>query len=668
MNRSVVAGIVVVIALCAVAGRAAGAIQVSREEAADWIRYTVPLPKSITIPSKVTVTRGSVAIEIPEDRDVVMDQAVRELGEAVGGRAIGEAAFTIKIVTGGFDSEPLVKLKNNDQAYRIFPVGEKQLRLVARSIVGAYYAAKTLQQLIRAKASADAVEIPLVTVTDWPDIEDRGLWGSDNFAELKWLGDRKMNWMEQISDHGVDQDGVPYAKVKVQREPLVDEAYLYGIKFVPVVLHLEQSSRRGALQAYPYIKGKSGHSGVMCYSQPKVVWIISKWIAELASVPRVTEVDVWMSENLHGDTGCLCDLCKAAGVDPMVLEARAIVSAWRLAQRQLGRRFGLRLLTSEATENANPAILAELPKDVKVIYYHSLLTYSSDKRPQLPRYLVDWAKKGGWVATCPNVSANVAMMQPFESAQFARYRCKELVDSGASGLLGYATPRVHFGRYNVEAFAEYSWNVNGRSTREFAASWAVRNGIKDPDKFAEFRELIGPVEWDINGSEMPYRATHKRLKPSLAGMLKEGTLPGFGYYTDTFVKAPFGQFTGPGHLNRDVELSDKALQLAVEMGIEEFIQEARVNQGYVRSLKALYELSRLVKGGKVAEPDRAQAARWFQTYVDSLRRANDAIPKWESAIMRPNEQPVRSSESVRVCNELIKNMIDVAAELGFEVK
>jgi len=231
----------------------------------------------------------------------------------LGGAPAGEPAFTVKILTGGADAEPLAKLKNFDQAYRIYPVGKKELRLVAITPNGAYYGrqdppaahtgrATTAPQALRARASAtsDKIEMPLVTVTDWPDLEDRGLWGTDNFAELKWLGDRKMNWMEQISHHGVDEDGVPFAKVKGGREPLVDEAYLYGMNFVPVVLHLEQSSRAGALQAYPYIKGVSAHTGVMCYSQPKTAWIISKWIAELVSLPHVNEVDVWMSENLQG--------------------------------------------------------------------------------------------------------------------------------------------------------------------------------------------------------------------------------------------------------------------------------------------------------------------------------------------------------------------------------
>lgn len=658
-----------VVAALALSTAAAWCVQTSnltKDEQQNWIRYTVPLPKSISIADKVVLPKGSVAVDGDDSSVVLVAQAAKELYEVLGGKPAGEPAFTIKIVVGGYgDSESLAGLKNWDQAYRIFPSGKNQLKLVGRTTTGAYYAAKTLCQLISAKATADKVEIPLVTVTDWPDIADRGLWGSDNFAALKWLGDRKMNYMEQISASGVYDNGTPWAKVKGQREPLYEEGYLYGINFVPVILHLEQSSGDG-IKLWPYIKGKSGHNGVLCYSQPKVPWIIAKWMVDLVNVPHVTEIDVWMSENLHGDVGCTCDLCRATGVDPEVLEARAIVNAWRQAQQMTGRRFGLRILTSETTEAANPAILKELPKDVKMIYYHSLRTYTCDKRPQLPQCLVDWAKNGGYVATCPNLSAIVLMPQPFESAQFAHYRAKELVDTSSSGLLGYATPRVHFARYNVEAFAEYTWNLNGRSTREFAASWAVRNGIKDPDKFAEFRELIGPVEWDVNASELMLRGDHKRLTPSLAGMLKDGRLPGFGYYIDGFVKAPFGGFANAKQLGQDVEAADKAFKLAQEIGVEEFIQETRVNQGFIRALQEIHLLQNFIKNGKIADDVKPEAQRHFQSYVDSLRLSIDALPKWEATVSQiPNSK--YTNAPVETCNKLIKSMAETAADLGCPV-
>lgn len=39
--------------------------------------------------------------------------------------------------------------------------------------------------------------------------------------------------------------------------------------------------------------------------------------------------------------------------------------------------------------------------------------------------------------------------------------------------------------------------------REFACAYAVRNRYPDPDKFAEWCEVLGPVSWDVYGSEFP---------------------------------------------------------------------------------------------------------------------------------------------------------------------
>lgn len=662
--------VAVLLALCSAAAHCAQVASVPAEERIEWVRYTVPLPKSIEINEKVTVPKGAVCVVPPSEKDIIVEQAVKELTALVGGSSEAGASFSIVMQLGGEDAAPLEGLKNCGQAYRIFPIGGSTVKLVALKSPGLYYAAKTLQQLIAARAAADRLEIPLAEVTDWPDLEDRGLWGSDNHENVEWLADRKLNWMEQISNQYVDmKTGRPVATIKTEREPLLYDAPQRAIKFVPVVLHLEQSSGKGPIAYYPYIKGKSEHEGVMCYSQPKTIEIISSWIEQLASLPHVEEVDVWMSENLGQKIGCQCKLCKAKKVNPMVLEARAIVQAWRDAQRRLGRQFGLRILTSEATEDYNTIIFSELPREVKVVYYHSLATYTCDKRPMMKPYLIDFAKSGRWVATCPNISAIVGYVQPFESAQFVRYRAFELVRNQASGILAYATPRVKVCRYNVEAMAEYTWNVRGRSTREFAYSWAVRNGIKDPEKFADFRELIGPIEWRYNGGDWPMRATHKRLSPPLEQMLKQGILPGFGYYIDGFVKCPFGAYANAEQLKSDLQNSAKALKMAQEIGIEEFIQESRVTQGYITALNALYDLQSVIKNQRVAPEDKPEAARLFQAYVDGFRQAIDGLKRWNAVFFppRPGEQPDRPKPADE-SQMLVDRMLALAKELGVEVK
>ena len=642
--------------------------KVTKAEETNWIRYTIPLPKSITITHKVVVPKGSVTVKIEGGSGVVVDQAAKELYEVLGGAPKGQSSLTIKLQLGGPRAELLRKYRNSEQAYLIYPSQDGSwIEVAALQPAGIYYGAKTLQQLIKPKATANKLEIPLPAVTDWPDMQDRGLWGSDNFAHVRWMADRKMNWIEQISAMGIDENGKPFARLKEGRETLINEGPLYAMKPVPVVLHLEQSGH-SVVQAYPELKAKSNHSGLMCYSKPKVIEIIADWIATLGSLPGVQEVDVWMTENILGTGGCKCDECKKTGVDPIVLEARAIVKAWELAKKKTGKDIGLRVLTSETTEDFNKIIFSELPPEVKVVYYHSLLTYTSGRQPMLRPYLAEFAKSGRWLGVCPNIGDIPHFTQPFTSAQFIHYRMSEFVSKGVQGLLGYVTPRVHFNRFNVEAAAEWSWNVNGRPTREFAYSWAVREGLKDPATFAEYAEAVGQVLWDSLGSDWPSRADYRPVG-TVVSQLRKGKLPDLGFVLWDFIRQPFGNIKDEQQLDNDQILADKAVKLAKQMGIEEFIQESLIAQGYIRSLKALWEIKKAVKGNTVAPSDRAKTQRYMQMYVDSLRQAIEALPKWEKTVARPTDPPDFTAKPVKVIKEAcIDEMIEYAREIGLEVK
>lgn len=656
--------------VCSGAAGPGAAQRFSRQAEADWIRYTVPLPKEIGIADKVSLTRGSVAISAPAKRPLLVDRAVKELTEVLGNSS-GKSGFTIAMILGGKQAEPLKKLKNSGQACRIVPVGNNRLEIIALEPHGIYYGSKTLQQLLKAKKSGSKIDMPLVTMTDWPDMDERGLWGGDNYEHLKWLGDRKMNWMEQISAVGVDEHGKLYAKPQTGRMVMFTEGPYYGINPVPVIGHIAGMTAindEAVLKAFPKSKGKSNHAGVMCYSQPDSTVILTEWMTKLAALPNVTGIDQWLTENLHGATGCQCDLCRATGVDPMVLEARAVVTAWREAEKRSGRKIDLRILTSEETEPFNEQIFRELPKGTKIVYYHSLLTYNCIRAPQLQKYVEDWAKAGNWVAVCPNISTYPRVWSPFDSVQFVHYRIKEFTHKGLAGLLGYALPRVNYNRFNVEAAAEYAWNMNGRSEREFAVSWAVREGLKDPEKVADYMLAVGWVLWDCHGSEWPHRAFHWVGDP-IDKRLKEGKVPALGYHAEGWLSMPFGNIKTEMQLNEDVELAEKALKLAREMRSEEFIQQARVARGLIRSLKALYELKLLAPGGTIAEKDKESAAKYFQMYVDSLRETMDALPKWETTIRKGEPEGMYAPDAVKTIREqLVDRMIATAGEMGFEVK
>lgn len=635
------------------------------EEAARWKLYLTPLPKKVEITGAISLERGSVELRAPGGEDAILKQTVREMNELLGEPAGSAPGFTIVLQMGGPEAEDLKGLKNSGQAYSISPLADSRgLKLTALTPTGLFYAWKTLEQLVRSRSEGGHLTLPVLRVLDWPDMEDRGLWGTDNWRHLKWMAARKMNIVEQISTLKVDEKGGATAGLQPQREPMVEEAPLYGMKAVPVVLHLEQLEGTGLFRAYPGLRGKSEHKGVICYSRPEFREILRDWIVSLASLPNVHEIDVWMTENLWPHTaGCECDECRQE--DWAVLEARTIIAAWRMA-REKRPDLGLRILTSEATEDSNQAIFRELPPEVKIWYYHSLLTYCTSRDPMLRPYLAETARAGRWVGVCPNLVAAVNTTQPFTSPQFVHGRMKEFLEKGMSGLIGYATPRVQYSYFNVEAAAEWGWNLNGRTPRDFALSWAVRQGLKDPEKFAEWCETLGEASWEVYGSDWP-AGEQRSIPGKSAERLLKGTLPPLGFVLWDAFRLPWGDIKSAKRLEENLTNAGRAVRLAREMGRPEFYFESLYIQGHLQALKALYELRSLVRDGRV-EPDRRdEARRWFREYIRGLEQAADVLPRWEATVYIFPGDVLFTEKPVNIIRGMISEMKEVARRVGCQL-
>ncbi len=618
-------------ALCSIAaGSEPQSLATSEVEA--WIRHLVPLPRKIELKERVCVPARGVRVIVPDDAPALVRQAATELREAMGASA-GDPdtpAFSLELSTDAGQAPSLADLPNHDQAYAVRPTPHGDgLVLIGGSPRGLYYAAKTLQQFIIARRQGEQVLIPLVTITDWPDLQARGLWGSDSAGQLKWMSDRKMNFDEQIARNTVTADRRCEIGLSGSKQRIIDEGPTWGIDPVPVILHLEQLSRTGIFGAYPDLIAKDGKPGTVCYSNPTFVDVLANWLVLWRGQPGVKTVDVWMAENLGGQPGCQCESCRRE--DRNVLEARAIVAAWKKA-RQTHPDLGLYTLTSEETEKSNPRVFQELPREIRIWYYHSLFTYNSSESPMIRPYLVDAIREGRRLGVCLNLCAAVGFNQPFTGAHFVHHRMNEFVDKKLSGFMGYATPRVCSNEFNVEAAAEWGWNARGRSPHEFALSWAVRQGFKDPERFAQWSDTIGPVAWDIYGSEWP--SGQKRKRPGrMATLLKEGNVPELGSsLSEGGFRIPWSDIRTPDQLNRDVAQAARALQLARDMDIDALIQESLVIQGYIHSLKALWELKQLVKPSGVADSDKSSARRWFTMYAEGLGQARNALRAWEASL------------------------------------
>jgi hypothetical protein len=635
---------------------------ISQDEALNWTRYLVPLPKKIEFLSKTELPAAEVGIYLG-DTTPLARQGGKELRECLGGGSPPlKPRFTLKLTLN--EAEPaLADLPHRDQAYVIRPAEDGDaLSLIGGGPRGLYYAAKTMQQLLKAKAADGRVQIPLVKVTDWPDLEDRGLWGGDSSEHIRWMSDRKMNYDEQISSTGVDENKRCFVNYPPYKQKMIDDGPIYGVNPVPVVLHLEQLANGGLFRAYPELQGKDAKPGAICYSNPIFQDLLTQWLLLWREHPGVREVDVWMTENLAQQKGCQCEKCVKE--DRSEMEARVIVAAWRKA-REKQPDLGLRVLTSEETEKSNPKVFAELPPEVKVWYYHSLFTYNTSEKPMLRRYLVEAASKGRWLGVCVNLCAHVGTWQPFTGAHFVRYRMNEFVDKKFSGLLGYAVPIISHVPLNAEAAAEWAWTAKGRSPREFAFSWAVRQGFRDPEKFAEWSDTHGPVAWDVYGSEWP--AGERRDFPGqVARLLKEGKLPALGEVLWDVYPVPWGDIKSVEQMDRDAAQSEKAVRLAGELERPEFLHESRVIQGYMNALKALWELKKVTKPGAIAEQDKPAARRFFAMYSDGLSQAAKSLTAWEESI---SSQPGRHRDTdgtVKLIEEMVSQMKATASELGCE--
>jgi hypothetical protein len=645
-------------------------VSLSPADAAAWVRHVTPLPKKIEITASRTVPAQQVRVIVDDRAEPLVQQAARELREALGqrpdARSAANPAFIIQLEMGGPDAQTLTTLPNNDQAYRILPDADRAaLRVVALAPHGLYYGSKTLQHLIRPKASRHRITLPILRVTDWPDMRDRGLWGSDAFLHIRWLSDRKINYMEQIASSRVDKNGETSVGLSGAKQRMVDEGPTYGIRPVPAVVHVEHWAGHGLTDAYPQTRARGGEAGALCYAHSDVISdVLADWIVGYAHMPGVTDVDVWMTENLHGKGGCRCPECRKHNRD--MQEARMIVAGWEKARKRTPD-IRLRVLTSEETADSNKQILEFLPPDVSLWYYHSLLTYTSGHDPMVKPYLADSARKGRSIGICCSVSAFVGLTLPFTGIHFMHGRMNEFVDKGMSGVLGYATPRVHYAAINTEAMAEWSWNAHGRTPREFAYSYAVRNDIADPDTFAEWAESLSPVAWDVYGSDWPFSEKQKSVGKA-AKRLREGKLPELGHVRWGAYRSPWGDIKTVEQLDADVAKAKAAVTLARKLNIPLFTEETLVVEGLTQSLKALWELRSLVTPNGIDDANKTSAARYFQMYVDGLTQAKAALPRWERHVNPDPKDRRQVRRVIELLDEAVTGMTALAADNGVNLK
>ncbi|PIX44695.1 MAG: hypothetical protein COZ56_03945 [Armatimonadetes bacterium CG_4_8_14_3_um_filter_58_9] len=611
-------------------------LRVTKAEESRWLRWVIPLPKQIRIEKKVKVNAADVRVIAVDNAGELAQAATKELTGLIREKSGAESRpgkGKFEILVGVCDASGCVagvktlaalglkQRPNPEQAYVIQPVAPNRLLLTGLTEKGVYYAAQTLKQLLEGQFAEGTVTIPLATVNDWPDLAERGEWGGSSTSDIEWFAQQKMNLVEAHIDLSVDAEGKGVAKVNPK---LLEQARLHALNFVPIITHLEQIEGTGLFVRFPELKGKGdpdawkriGNVKPACFSQPKLQEIMADWLTCLARYPEVSDVCVWLSEN---DVQCACDRCQSQ--NQFALETRVALRAWEAA-KAVKPSLGLRILLTQGSYRSNDKVLAMVPPEVGISYYHGGLTYDSTRNPMIDPLLADYAAKGRWLGCYPQLTASWRIVCPWSGAQFIKARMNEFVDKKLQCLCGYATPNNRFYEFNVTAAAEWSWNAKGRDEREFAAAWATRQGLKDPDAVAEWAVMLGPVGWDVYGSGIPYPA----FFGGAAQVVASHTRPTLG-------QGMFRYFPSRKHIEEDLAACAKALTIAKRIGDARLTTETQVIGGYVQMVKEINGLcAKLSSVDMTSDPERRQVQDSMCRLAKTGAQTASALREWERSV------------------------------------
>ncbi len=662
------------------AALAGAACAIHAGESDRWAMRAIPLPRQLHVRGSVKAAPADIELAPFQHAAAPVNAARRIIERVARGtipRPAGAKPVAVRIslnLTGDEAVPPLSDevarlrdLPNAGQAYAIACAetnGVLEIRLQANAPAGLLYAARTLAQMVIApgvqEITADAVlEIPVLTVLDWPDIAERGFWGNlaADPAFLEWMGEYKLN-LAEIGANGagckrlVDAAG---AGAIVYSRDLFDLAVSNAIEPVPFIPHFDSASfgiNSGLYQRYPEAEGRAANpltKSTAALDNPGLRRVYADWVKAMAAIPGVRKIDAWLSEGANFDADTLARHPDTPG---HVLETRLMLEAWEAA-RQVNSNLMLRVMLSQGSLDHYPAILAAIPPEVGVLYYHGSWrpicpgTYSQTREKIIIPVLEQFAARGGWLGVVPTV-ANLNMNSFWSCPQFVQYRLAEIQAKGLRNIMAFATPNLEVRDMNFTAMAEWAWNARGRSPREFARAWAFRRGFDQPELVADWVEALGPVNWDLAASGVP----GARLERA-ADSIRQRPAALFG-------AALFREIRDMEQVRDNLARCEQARRLAEEIGSEALTVETLYTQGYMQLIHELGVLNNLpVNAAEFSGIQKRKAA-------ESLQRLTAAALQITAAAQKEREL-LFGADSVmrgRWLDPLVQGEILAAAAVG----
>ena len=613
-----------------------------------WTRHLLPLPKQIRIHGTTQVLARNIALSVLGSGEIV-DEASRQVRAAIGAASDEPASPTFTIELALADDTRLTELPNNGQAYRIDHDGENGLRVSALQPAGLLYGAITLCQLLRAGRSDSPdnameipqVEVPLVEITDWPDIEERGLWNfPDPAGWIPWMASVKLNYGKMAAT-----EHAPVVRGEAGSARLDTELFAVGrrlaFSYMPFIVHLNFLHDIGLFTAYPELAGKGDKAlagryfahkqgnqhRAPCASQPVLVDLLTDWLSSIAS-QGASEISCWLSER---PCQCQCQACTPVG--QFLLETRAFVAAWERVRAD-HPDLTIRIFSSTTTPEQDHLVLAELPPEVK---FERACATSMDRVSAQPRDLfsnplIDTAAAAGrWVATydVPIGAFGSVDTPEFKVPQFSAQRIRHFVRllhernyAGAYGMLAWGTMGREVCGFAICALAEYAWNGDGRSIEDFAEAWATLEGHADPTAVGAWANLLGEVEFDVYDADFPMSYSWGHA----ADAVKQRRAPQLG-------EGMFRYFLAPQDFNDRLQTCDEALGLVQDLREPEFALATRVVRSYVALSQAIWNVSHHFAHLDLTDPETHAQLRADLQQLQQAGTSNvDAIVAWRTKL------------------------------------
>jgi hypothetical protein len=629
-------------------------VEVAPIEAQAWTRHLIPLPQELAIKRKVVLRPSALGLQLDAGSGDIGRQATAELRALLRHSARAEPqGESFQILIGLIDGEQvgrhlsteekqrLQSLPNRDQAYLIKPAGSNRLVLAATHPRGLSYAVRTLYQLLEPKLSEQEVSIPLAEVVDWPDLEERGVWNFPKPQEwVPWMVSLKLNFgkMAETKINPIER-GKP-GSVALNME-LYESARRQAFEYQPFLMHLNFLHIYGLFQAYPELAGRGDSALTGRYfahkrgnqhrapnaADPLFPRLLAEWLGDFAR-QGITEVSCWLSERPGGDEGP-----ETTAIGQEVMETRALLAAFNEVKKEYPD-FTIRMFLSTVPAGRYYRAIAEMPAAMKI---ERACATKIERVVRLPRDLFRnpmldaYAAEGRWIASYDvPLTANARVdtpefMVPESSAHRVRDYVRQLIDRkfrGAYGMMAWADNTKATCGFNVHALAEYGWNIDGRSEKEFAIAWATREGYNQPEKVGAWAELMGPIEFDVYDSDFPIAYSWGKF----IKMVKQRDRPYLG-------EGVFRYYSSAEDFDRKIATADRALGIAETFSNNYLANETRVVQSYVKLSKSLYQVAEQV----ATEDFRDQASQdKLRLALGRLAEAGEgntaAIKRWRTAL------------------------------------